>query len=109
MTTRLQITIDCADPVGQAAFWATAILGALAGPAARLEILFEYLDRRAVVTLVVISLSGQGLAPFDGLAFGAGTLVPMTKTTSSSTPSRVQRSARTVALCSNTRFLRIGP
>jgi hypothetical protein len=44
-----------------------AIAGALAGPAARFEILFEDLDRRAVVALVGFRLLGQDCAPLDAL------------------------------------------
>src|SRR5438270_3148053 len=43
--------------------------GSFAGPAARLEILFEDLDRRAVVALFVDFLFAQDHAP--GFAFGA--------------------------------------
>ena len=49
-----------------------AIAGSLAGPAARLEILLQHLDRSAVVALVGFGVVGQDLAPFRGLAAALG-------------------------------------
>src|SRR4051794_31272269 len=42
-----------------------ALAGALAGPAARLEILFEHLDRRAIVALVGFDVVGQIKCPWS--------------------------------------------